>query len=76
MGLWDRVRTAFKREKHEFDDALDDAEARANATLDQRERELHATPTEKLAMEQERGAAIDAEFDDIRRRIEGHDPKT
>ena len=42
-----------------------DAKTRANATLDQRERELKATPEEKLTMEQERGAQIDDDFDAV-----------
>ena len=71
MGAWDRLRKAFRREKRELDDVIGDATANANAALDRRERELHATPTEKLAMEQERTASVDAEFDEVRKRIEG-----
>jgi hypothetical protein len=68
---WDRIRAALRRERRDVDEALADAEARGNAALDQRERELHATPSEKLAMEQARGAEIDAELDAVRKRIEG-----
>jgi len=71
MGTWDRLRSLLRREKRELDDVLHDAEVRANAALDRRERELAATPEEKLAMEQERAEALDAEFDAVRRRIEG-----
>jgi len=74
MGAWDRVRKAFRREKRELDDIVGDANARANAALDRRERELNASPTEKLEMEQERGADVDAEFDAVRKRIEGTQP--
>ena len=74
MGAWDRMRKAFRKEKRELDDIVGDANARANAALDRRERELDATPTEKLAMEQERGANVDAEFDAVRKRIEGTQP--
>jgi ribosomal protein S6E (S10) len=76
MGTWDRIRAALRREKRELDDVVGDAKARANATLDQRERELKATPEERLAMEQERGAQIDDDFDAVRRRIEGGGPAT
>ena len=44
---------------------------RANRSLDERERELNATPAEKLALEQQRAAEIDAELDAVRKRIEG-----
>ena len=44
---------------------------RANDALDRRERELQASPAERLAMEQERALEIDAELDAVRRRIEG-----
>jgi len=71
MGAWDRVRKAFRREKRELDDIVGDATTRADAALDRKERALEATPTEKLAMEQDRSAEVDAEFDAVRKRIEG-----
>jgi hypothetical protein len=74
MGTWDRIRAALRREKRDLDDAIDDVTRRGNAALDRRERELHASPEEKLAIEQERGEEIDAELDAVRRRIEGNDP--
>jgi hypothetical protein len=58
------------REKRELDDAVEDFKDRANAALDRKEREMNATPEEKFAMEQERGAEIDAELEAVRRRIE------
>jgi hypothetical protein len=70
MGTWDRIRAALRREKRELDDIVGGAKARANTALDQRERDLKATPEEKLAMEQQRGAEIDAELDAVRKRIE------
>lgn len=71
MGTWDRILAALRREKRDVAEALEDFTERANADLDRRERELHATPEEKLAMEQERAAENDAELEAIRRRIEG-----
>lgn len=73
-GLWDRIRAALRRERRDVEQALDELTDRGNAALDERERELHATPEEKLAIEQERGAALDEEFDAVRRRIEGGQP--
>jgi hypothetical protein len=74
MGTWDRIRTVLRREKRDLDEAVDEFKDRANAALDKREREQAATPEEKLAMEQDRSAEIDAEFDAVRRRIEGDHP--
>lgn len=71
MGTWDRIKAVLRREKRDLDDVIDDATARANAALDQRERELRATPEERLEIEQERSAALDDDFDAVRRRIEG-----
>ena len=71
MGIWDQIKAVLRREKRDLDDVVDDLTQRGNAALDQRERELHATPEEKIAIEQERGAEIDAEFDEVRRQIEG-----
>jgi hypothetical protein len=71
--MWDRVRAALRREKRDLDEAVDEFQQRANAALDKREREQTATAEEKLAMQQERGDEIDAEFDAVRKRIEGGD---
>jgi hypothetical protein len=70
VSAWDRLRALLRREKRELDDVVDDFKARANAALDERERELNATPEEKFAIEQERAAQIDAELEAVRRRIE------
>ena len=71
MTFLDRLKAALRREKAELDDAVADATERGNAALDERERELHATPEERLRIEQERAAAADAEYEALRRRIEG-----
>jgi hypothetical protein len=71
MSTWDRIRALLRREKDELDDVVDDFKDRANAALDRREREMNATPEERMAMEQERAAEIDAELEAVRRRIEG-----
>jgi hypothetical protein len=71
MSTWTRLLAALRREQQDVDEAVDEAVVRGNAAMDRRERELHATPEEKLAMEQERAAENDAELEAIRRRIEG-----
>ena len=68
--LWSRLRAIFRREKREVDDALADATERGNEALDRRERELAASPEERLAIEQERAAAADDEYEALRRKIE------
>ena len=70
-SIWDRIRAALRQEKRDLDEAVDEFTTKANATLDQKERELRATPEERLAMEEARGEEIDAELDAVRRRIEG-----
>ena len=70
-SFWDRLRAALKREKQDLDEVTSEWEQRGNAAMDERERELNATPEEKLRIEQERIAKNDDEFDAVRRRIEG-----
>ena len=70
-SFWDRVRAALRREKRDLDDAVEEFTERANRNLDQRERELNASPEEKLQIEQERGRELDDDFEAVRRRIEG-----
>lgn len=53
-----------------MEDAIEDATARGNEALDRRERELAATPEERLAIERERAQAQDDEYEALRRRIE------
>ena len=69
-SFWDRVRAALKREKQDLDEVTAEWEQRGNAAMDERERELNATPEEKLRIEQERIAKNDDEFEAVRRRIE------
>jgi hypothetical protein len=68
--LWDRLRRALQREKRDVDAALADATRRGNAVLDEKERELSATPEERLTIEQERAAKANDEFEAIKRQIE------
>ena len=70
-STWDRIKAALRREKADIDEAVEEWTTQGNAALDRKERELRATPEERLAMEQERGEEIDAELDAVRRRIEG-----
>ena len=70
-STWDRLRAVFRRESRELEDAVEDAKARANEELDRREREMNASPEDRLTMEQERAAKQDDEYEALRRRIEG-----
>jgi hypothetical protein len=71
MGTWDRIKAALRREKQELDQTIRDAESRGDAAMTKKEQDLTASPEEKLRLEQERGTANDAEFDAVRKRIEG-----
>lgn len=70
-GLWERLAAAWRRERRDVAEAMDELVTDGNAAMDRRERELSASPEEKLALEQERVAENDAELEAIRRRIEG-----
>jgi hypothetical protein len=71
MGLWARILAAIRREGRELSGVARDATDRADAALEARERELNASPEEKMRVEQERAARADAEFEAMRRRIDG-----
>jgi hypothetical protein len=73
MSIWDRLRALLGQEAREVEDAIDDATARGNEALDRRARELGATPEEPLAIERERAEPQDAEYEALRRKIEGDD---
>jgi hypothetical protein len=70
-GLLDRLRAALRREKADVAEAWDDAKGRLDDALDRREADLAASPEERLRIEQERAAAADAEYDALRKKIEG-----
>ena len=74
MSNWDRLRAALRREKRDIGAALSEFETKANATLDDKERELKASPAEKMAMEQARAQELDDQFQALRRQI-GGEPK-
>lgn len=76
MSFWTKVRAALLREKRDVAEAVDEFTDRANRTLDGRERELHATPEERFAIENDRAAAADEEYENLRRRIEGSGEST
>jgi hypothetical protein len=73
MSTWQRLRSALRREQRDVEDALDEMKARANAALDQKERERDATPSERLAMQEARANEADADLEAIKRKIEGRD---
>ena len=69
-GFWDRVKKALKREAHDAKELMDETTERGNQAMDRRERELNATPEEKIVIEQERIAQNDAEFEALKKQIE------
>jgi hypothetical protein len=71
VAFWEKLRELLRREKQDLDEVLGDFQSRANASLDEREAEMNASPAEKLAIEEERAREADAEYEEVRRRIEG-----
>ena len=74
MTWWDRVVAALRREAADARETIEEAKARLDADLTRREHELNATPEERLRLEQERIAASDAEFEQLKREIAERDP--
>ena len=69
-STWDKLRAALRREKHDVQSAISDFTSRANASLDDRERELRASPAERMAMEQAKAQALDDQFRALRDKID------
>lgn len=70
-SLWDRVRRALRREASDIEHAIADATQRGHEVLDEKERELAATPEERLLTEQQRSDQANEEFEALKRKIEG-----
>lgn len=68
--LWSRIRNALRREAHDVQESIDDMTRRGNAALDAKERELAASPEERLHLEQERAEQAHDEFEAFKRKIE------
>ena len=60
MGFLDSVTNWFKREASDVKESVDRLEGRLDADLSRKERELDATPEERMAMIQEETSADDA----------------
>jgi len=67
MTFWDKVKSALQRDKVELDAVVADA----NQVMDRKERELNATPEEKLRLAQARADAADEEYEALKRKLEG-----
>ena len=70
MSTWERFRKALRREQRDVEEALDEMKDRANAALDEKERERDATPSERLAMQEARAKEADDDLEAIKRKIE------
>lgn len=60
MGFLDSISKWFKREAADVKQSVDQLEGQLDADLSREERELNATPEEKMAMLQEDTSADDA----------------
>ena len=70
MSTWERFRKALRREQRDVEEALDEMKDRANAALDEKERERDATPSERLAMQEARAKEADDDLEAIKRKLE------
>jgi hypothetical protein len=70
VSTWERFRKALRREQRDVEEAVDEMKDRANAALEQKERELDASPSERLAMQEARAKEADDELEAIKRKIE------
>lgn len=70
MAFLDTIRRWLGREAREARETLSDAEQRLDAALTRRERELEATPEERLDMTQDEIAASDAEYEALKAKLE------
>ena len=70
MGFLDAVAGWFKREAGDVKDSVDRLESQLDADLSRKERELNATPEERMAMIQEESSTDDA-FAAIQDKIDG-----
>ena len=69
MGLLESVKKLLKREAAEVGDVAQKASTRWESTLDRKEREMNASPAEKLGMLQDKIEGSDG-LDDVRSKIE------
>ena len=74
MSWWEKVTKFLKGEAAEARDLGKDLEEKISADLDRREREMNATPEERLDMAVEDAEQVDAAFDEVARRIEERKP--
>ena len=70
MGIFEAVTGWFRREASDVKDSVDRLERDLDVDMTRRERELHATPEERMAMIQEESSTDDA-FAAIQDKIDG-----
>jgi len=71
MSWLERLRLALRRETADAREWRRETEQRLDAELSRKERELDATPEERLQASLDEIAASDDAFDDVRRRLDG-----
>ncbi|MPY94989.1 MAG: hypothetical protein GEV08_18600 [Acidimicrobiia bacterium] len=70
MSWFDRVRAALRREAAEVRESWDEATAKADDDLTRRERELAATPEERLDSVQKEIAESEDPFAEVRAKLD------
>jgi hypothetical protein len=76
MRFSDRLRVWLRRERDDAAQLLADTEQRIDADLTRRERDLAASPEERLAALQDEIAGTDADLEALRERLRQRPPPT
>ena len=71
MSLWDTVKSFFAREAADVKEGLDGLKDKLDAELTKREREMEATPSERIEMIEGDMAETESVFDRIEADIDG-----
>ena len=71
MSMFDRIKSFFEREAHDVKEGLAKAGRALDEELARKERELAATPEERIDMILEEQQADDARFEELADRVRG-----
>ncbi|NNC90961.1 MAG: hypothetical protein HKN80_00575 [Acidimicrobiia bacterium] len=71
MSFWDRIKAIFQQEAADVKEGLTKAGKSLDAELARKERELAATPEERIDMILEEQEAEDARFEELENKVRG-----
>ena len=71
MSFWERIKAIFRQEAADVKEGLDQVGKSLDAELARKERELAATPEERIDMILEEQEAEDARFEELENKVHG-----